>query len=193
MTRKTTFFEGWSWFKFNNLGLALGTNLKFYTSVTKGLKLKVRKFWGLIRTFAEVTEEKLVGRPFCPPSILNRVKGREDWIHHPIHLRENAYARKVWLASSNFCKFSYHILGSSFHLFEYYFSGNRSILGNLLHCNLLKRMNSAQNSAELVTIIWTLFPICVMLMLSIKMNLNKYFYGIPWSLNFFSSFPLKSK
>ena len=68
LTRKTAFFEGWSWFKFNNLRLALGTNLKFYTSVKKGLKLKVRKFWGLIHTFAKVTGEKLVGGPFCPPS-----------------------------------------------------------------------------------------------------------------------------
>ena len=34
---------------------------KFYTIVTKVLKLKVRKFWGLIPTFAEVTEENLVG------------------------------------------------------------------------------------------------------------------------------------
>ena len=46
---------------FNNLGLALGTNLKFYTSMAKRLKLKVRKFWGLILIFVEVTEEKLVG------------------------------------------------------------------------------------------------------------------------------------
>ena len=62
--------------KFNNLGLALGTNLRFYTSLSKGLKLKVGKFWGLILTFAEVTGEKLVGeRPFCPP-ILNRVNVR---------------------------------------------------------------------------------------------------------------------
>ena len=60
MTRKTAFFEGWSWFKFNNLGLALGTNLKFYPSVAKGLKLKVRKFWDLTLTFLEVTGEKLV-------------------------------------------------------------------------------------------------------------------------------------
>ena len=60
--------------KFNNLGLALGTNLKFYTSLSKGLKLKVRKFRGVILTFAEVTGEKLVERPF-PPPILNRVKG----------------------------------------------------------------------------------------------------------------------
>ena len=55
--QKNRFFEGWSWFKFNNLGLALGTNLKFYTSVTKGLKLKVRKFWGLIPTFVQVKDE----------------------------------------------------------------------------------------------------------------------------------------
>ena len=57
----------WSWFKFNNLGLALGTNLKFYTSLSKRLKLKVRKFLGLIRTFVEVTGGKLVGVPFYPP------------------------------------------------------------------------------------------------------------------------------
>ena len=61
MTRKTAFFEGWSWFKFNNFGMALGTNLKFYTSVANGLKLKGRKFCGLIPTFVEVTGEKLVG------------------------------------------------------------------------------------------------------------------------------------
>ena len=36
------------------------------TSVVKGLKLKVRKFSGLILTFVEVTGEKLVGGPFCP-------------------------------------------------------------------------------------------------------------------------------
>ena len=79
LTRKTAFFEGWSSFKLNNLGLALGTNLKFYTSVEKGLNLKVRKFWGLIPTFVEVTGKKVVGERglFCrpPPSpILNRVK-----------------------------------------------------------------------------------------------------------------------
>ena len=34
---------------------------QFYTSLRKGLKLKVRKFWGLILTFVEVTGEKLVG------------------------------------------------------------------------------------------------------------------------------------
>ena len=44
LARKIAFFEGWSWFKFNNLGLTLSTNSKFYTSVAKGLKLKARKF-----------------------------------------------------------------------------------------------------------------------------------------------------
>ena len=58
--------EGWSWFKFNTPELALGKNLKFYTSLSKELKLKVRKFWGLILTFVEVTGEKLVGGTFLP-------------------------------------------------------------------------------------------------------------------------------
>ena len=48
-------FEGWPWFKFNNLGLVAGMDLQFYTSAAKGLKLKVRKFLGLILTFVEVT------------------------------------------------------------------------------------------------------------------------------------------
>ena len=53
-------------FKFNNLGLVLGANLKFYTSVAKGLKLKVRTFWGLISMFAEVTGGKLVEGALLP-------------------------------------------------------------------------------------------------------------------------------
>ena len=44
-----------SWFKFNNLELALGENLRLYTSVEKGLKRKVRNFRGLNPTFGEVT------------------------------------------------------------------------------------------------------------------------------------------
>ena len=58
LTRKTAFLRGD--LGFNNLGLALGTNLKFYDSVAKGLKLKGRKVWRLITTFVEVTGEKLV-------------------------------------------------------------------------------------------------------------------------------------
>ena len=52
----------------SNLGLALGLNLKFYTSVTKRLKIKVRRFWGLIPMFVEVTGKKLVGNFFGSPS-----------------------------------------------------------------------------------------------------------------------------
>ena len=64
-----------SWFKFNNLRLALDTNLKFYASAPKELKPTVGKFWGLISTFVEVTGEKLIRNTFLPPSapILNSV------------------------------------------------------------------------------------------------------------------------
>ena len=58
--KQTIFFERWPWFKFNNLGLALSSNLKFYTSVAKGSKLKIIKFLGIIPTFVEVKGEKLV-------------------------------------------------------------------------------------------------------------------------------------
>ena len=61
LTRKTSFFEEWSWFKSNNLALAQDANLEFYTSVAKGSILKVRKFLGIIPTFVEVLGEKRVG------------------------------------------------------------------------------------------------------------------------------------
>ena len=58
--QKNRFFEGWSWLKFNNLGLAQSTNLKFYISLP---------------TFVEVTGEKLVGGLFAtlPRPLLNSV------------------------------------------------------------------------------------------------------------------------
>ena len=55
-----TFDDAGLRFKFNNLGLALKTN------VAKRLKIESRKFWGLILTFVQVTGEKLVGGPFAP-------------------------------------------------------------------------------------------------------------------------------
>ena len=60
MTTKTTFFDEWFWLKFNNVGLAQGMALKFYTLVAKGLKLKVKKF-------VDVTGEKLVRRVILAP------------------------------------------------------------------------------------------------------------------------------
>ena len=50
--------------KFNNLGLALGMALEFYTRL---LKLKVRKFCGLIPTFIKITGEELVEEGSNPP------------------------------------------------------------------------------------------------------------------------------
>ena len=37
--KNNKFFKKCSWFNFNNVGLTLGRAFKFYTSVTKGLKL----------------------------------------------------------------------------------------------------------------------------------------------------------
>ena len=77
LVRKNNFFEGPSWLKFNNLRLALGVALKFYTSVTKGLKLKIRKFWGanfyVCRSYRGKTGSRL-SPPSPPVPILNRVK-----------------------------------------------------------------------------------------------------------------------
>ena len=70
------FFDGCSWFKFNNLRLALVVTLKFYTSVP-GLKLKSRNFLGIISKFVEITGEKLVGGgELFEPHILSMVKTR---------------------------------------------------------------------------------------------------------------------
>ena len=75
MTWKIAFFERWSWFRFNNFGLALGTNLKFCTSVAKRLQLKVRKFWGPNPTFVAVTGGKTGREAFLPP-----LPPRPSWI-----------------------------------------------------------------------------------------------------------------
>ena len=64
---KSFFLEKWSWFKFNNLGLALYMFIKDYSSVAKVLKLKVRMFWGINQMFVEVRREKLVGDLFVIP------------------------------------------------------------------------------------------------------------------------------
>ena len=46
------------------LGTGNMCKLEMLGSVAKGLKIKARKFWGLIPTFVEVTGEKLVGGNF---------------------------------------------------------------------------------------------------------------------------------
>ena len=69
MTWKTNFFKVCSWFKFSNLELALDVALKFFSSVGKGLKLKVRIFWWLIFTFVEVAGENTDKESFCLQSL----------------------------------------------------------------------------------------------------------------------------
>ena len=65
--QKTAFSEGWYWFKFNNLRLILGTNLKSYSSVEKGLKLKVRKFLGANSYVCRSYKGKTGKGVFLPP------------------------------------------------------------------------------------------------------------------------------
>ena len=70
------------------MGLTLGIALKFYTSVAKGLKLKIRTFWWLILTFEEITGKKPVGEPSClPPS----------WIGLKFSAKNIQYSVFVWL------------------------------------------------------------------------------------------------
>ena len=80
--QKTSFFEACFWFKFNSLGLALGVVFKFYTSVAKLLKIKVRKILGLIPTFEEVKGKKLVGGCLFGSPFLSGVKKFKK-IHFP--------------------------------------------------------------------------------------------------------------
>ena len=58
--KKINFIEGCFRFKFNDLGPAVGMALRFYSSMVKGLKLEVRKFWRLNLAFVGVSVEKLV-------------------------------------------------------------------------------------------------------------------------------------
>ena len=89
MTRKINFLEGCSWFNSIMCDWAPGMVLEFYTSVSKGLILKARRFLGLILVFAEIKGEKLVGGDFLLPPMLNKVKDIE--LHNLIqfcHLTE---------------------------------------------------------------------------------------------------------
>ena len=81
MIRKTKCFEGCSWFKYNNLGLALGMALKIYTSVAKELTPKVRKFLGLIPTFVEIIGKNWYGVFLTPHPELSQVPALSNIIH----------------------------------------------------------------------------------------------------------------
>lgn len=54
-------FDGWCWFRLNNLREALGEALKIYSSVIIRLKAKVIWFWMLIFTLRKIWGEKPVG------------------------------------------------------------------------------------------------------------------------------------
>ena len=70
LTRKTTFYEGQSCFKFNNLRLTLDQNSKFYTCVAKGLEQKALEVNSYVcRSYGG----NLAGGLFALLHILNRV------------------------------------------------------------------------------------------------------------------------
>ena len=140
MTRKITFFEQWSWFKFNNLGLALDTNLKFCTSGEKGLKLKVRKFWGPNPMFVEVTGEKLAGGPFCPPpSWIGLSKTKWIKLNHgtmvkTIYIHYIKPLKYVWLAlilATEILFYFYMHCYKSFWTYRFKFISNRNIASSI--------------------------------------------------------------
>ena len=69
----------------------VGIAMKFCTRVAKAIKLKVKKFWGLVPSFVEVIGKKLIGGtflPFCPEQtpwtiqIESNVRNRTNRIHN---------------------------------------------------------------------------------------------------------------
>ena len=125
--QENAFFEGWSSLKFNNLGLALVTNLKFYTSVAKGWKLKVKKFWGLICTFLEVTGEKLVEGFLCPLHFPDRVKETTKSISKSsVRSRSQEYIFRKFYANiieASAADFIYSKVPCSYHILLYSLRG----------------------------------------------------------------------
>ena len=57
--QKNRYFEGWSWLKFNNLGLVLGKNLTFYSNVIKRFKTDCQK---VLKKFIEEVYRRKNGR-----------------------------------------------------------------------------------------------------------------------------------
>ena len=92
LTRKTAFFEGWSWLRLNNLGLALDKNLKFYNSVVKGLKLKVRKFGNNSYVCRSYWGKTGRGGGFLPP--LPLPPPRSSWIG--LKFKKYSVNTKIW-------------------------------------------------------------------------------------------------
>ena len=76
LTRKPNFFEGCSWFRLYNLGLALGIVLKYLKQCGKRVKTKLQKVFETSSYVCANYRGKTGRGPFCtsPPPILNRAK-----------------------------------------------------------------------------------------------------------------------
>ena len=98
MTWKSAFFESWSWFKFNNLGLARVTNLKFYSNVANGLRLKVRKFLELIQFWIGSNEECFKWLEIWFLTVPIELKGEYHW--QTRQLFSDWEGRNIYICSS---------------------------------------------------------------------------------------------
>ena len=122
MIKKNNFFEECSWFKFNILGMAGGMVLKFYTSITKGLKLKARKLWRLIPMFVEVSRETLA---FLSP-VLTKVMHDNCIVKFSLMptipiiliLWKNPLLKKTFYAAISITKLSLYIAYNHFSVFS---------------------------------------------------------------------------
>ena len=140
MTRKTTLFEGCSWFKFNNLGLGLSMAMKFYTSVAHTLKPKIRIFLRKFSTFVEVTWEKLVERPFRP---------NPSWIRlTEITKKEQILQIKPWINKEIYISYGKQIKFSGNIVLVKMQCKNEEIINQFLH-NAFRKLLSSQKKDTL--------------------------------------------
>ena len=75
-SKKRIFWGLSSWFRFNNLGLALGIALNFYTSVEKELKPKVIWFYGANSYVCKSYMRKTGRGAFCPVKVKRAQEAR---------------------------------------------------------------------------------------------------------------------
>ena len=111
--QKTFFFEEKSWLKFKNLWLVLAKTLKFYSSLAKRLKLKLRKSWEqLIPTFGEVAPEELLTEP---PHIL-------DWANTVVIDHANLIPHQTEKEQTKYIYIHIYIYIYTYNIYYYYSS-----------------------------------------------------------------------
>ena len=115
--------------------------MKFYHSVTKGSKLKVRKFWGLNSTFVGVTGEKLVEGTFLPPPSSGiGLKQKSNYENQKITLS----------ASFRGCHFQPSLNSSSYSLKKNYSLEKKLCLKSMFTLDILNSNSYWYNNTTLI-------------------------------------------